>query len=66
MLNEVNQTKDTLEKWKPTSSARQVAASVNNKPVLTRRGTVVSAPPTEGKEKLFYEFLCEKIKNGTS
>jgi hypothetical protein len=60
MQNEVKQLKDTLEKWKSTSSVRQVLPSLTSSSGLTSRGTAVSAPPIGSKKKLFSEVLCGK------
>jgi len=54
---EVSQLKDTLEKGKPASSARQAAPSVTNNPGLTSSDTAASSPPIGGKKKLFSEVL---------
>ena len=55
--NEVKQLKDTLEKWKSTTSARQVAPSFASFTELTSQGTAVSAPSSGGKKRLFSEVL---------
>ena len=59
MSIEVNQLKDALDKEKSTTSARQVATSVNSNEVLTSHGTATPAPPRCGK-KLFSEIVGGK------
>jgi len=56
----VKQLKDALEKGKATSSARQVAPSVTSNTGLTSHSTVVPAPPSGNKKKVFSEVVCGK------
>jgi hypothetical protein len=58
--NEVNLIKNALQKWKTTSTTRQVGPSVTSRPGLNIRGTADVAPPIGAKMKQFSEVLSGK------
>ena len=60
LRNEVNQLKDTLEKWMAMPSLRNVETSVTSSPGLNSSGTADITPPTGSKKKLFSKVLCGK------
>jgi hypothetical protein len=60
MQMEVKQLKDALDK-KSTTSAGQVATSVNSNEAPTSRGTLTPVPPRCEKKKLFSEIVGGKI-----
>jgi hypothetical protein len=61
MRNEGKQLKDTLEKWRSTSSVRQVGPSVTSNTGLTSRDAAVSVPPSGSKKNPF-----SKVSSGTN
>jgi hypothetical protein len=62
MKMEVKELKDALDMGKLTTSARQVATSVNSNEAPTSSGTVTPAPPRCEKKKLFSEIVGRKIE----
>ena len=63
---DVKQPKDTLDKGRPTTSARHVATSVNANVELASSWSMTSETPIGGKKKIFLNLLNAKTKSGIS
>ena len=57
MCTEVKQLKDTLDKERAMTSARQVATSVNDNVTLENSWSMTPVTPIAGKKKLFSEIV---------
>ena len=67
LCTEVKQLKDTLDKERSTTSARQVATSVNDNVALANSWTTTPATPIDGKKSLLYSEIADaKTKSDIS